>query len=64
VSNFFYAVIVPKGITRSQGTKILSGRMMQRNAFEAVKTLERIHPDALKVHVRKEKAQALQSVSA
>jgi len=38
--------------------------MMQRNAFEAVRTLERIHPDALKVHVRKEKAQVPHLISA
>jgi hypothetical protein len=62
VSRFFYAVIVPLGINESDGTQIISGRLKEQNVLEAIKTVEHLHPDAIELHVFKERARAISSV--
>jgi hypothetical protein len=53
VSRFFYCVIVPKDVVK---TKIVTGRLLKQNTFEALKSVSKIHPNAIKVIVRKEKS--------
>jgi hypothetical protein len=62
VSRFLYAVIVPDGANEIGKTKILSGRLLEQDTLEAIKTVERLHPDALELHVYREKAHAISSV--
>jgi hypothetical protein len=62
VSRFFYAVIVPEGSNKSGDTKIISGRLLEQNVLEAIKTVERLHPDALELHVSKERTRAVSRI--
>lgn len=60
MSRFFYCVIVPsRGISKLEGTEILSGRLMALNAFEANRIVEKLHPDAFEIQVCKHKEKAI-----
>jgi hypothetical protein len=52
VSVFFYCVVVPRG----SECEIYSGRLNSTNAYEASQAIEMLHPDALEIRLRKEKA--------
>lgn len=52
MSAFFYCVVVPHG----DGCEIYSGRLNSANAYEASQAVEMLHPDALEIRLRKERA--------
>lgn len=52
MSAFFYCVVVPHG----DGQEIYSGRLNSADAYEASQAIEMLHPDALEIRLRKEKA--------
>ena len=52
MSTFFYCVVVPHG----EGQEIYSGRINSNDAYEASQAVEMLHPNALEIRLRKEKA--------
>lgn len=58
VDRFFFCVILPDG-----DQQMVSGQMTSESAETALRVLESIHPDALELHIRKQKANASQAIT-
>lgn len=57
VSRFFFVVVTPgRGVcSKDPQEEILTGELFALNALEATNVIEKVHPDAIEIQVRKQK---------